>query len=462
MPDYTPHCPAKEKRLLYDTTDQADVCVVGAGTSGLAAATATARSGARVLLVERSGFLGGLGTGAAMGVFCGMYTRSAAPRPVPAWFGGTIVDRLRRLGACYQSPFGTTTLVHYDPDVLKTVYDDIVAEHGVGLLTHSTLVAATRTGRRAETATVVTPGRTRRIAAAEWIDASGDAALCVRLGIECRQQPGNQTQPATLIFRMAGVDSARGPSRTELNDRMRADAAGGRYDLPRTSGSFYPTVHDGEVVVNMTRVRVNGTDVDELAAAEAAACRQVREYACWLIERVSGFEQAHVSAVASHLGIRESRRLAGRLVLDADMLRGGRRTATDLGYGAWPLEIHDPGGSGTLIEWLPDDTLYGVPSDATRPQDLDNVRVVGRCMSTTAEAHASTRVMGTCFSVGEGAGAAAAHAARNAAAPGTAVTESLATWRAETTEPAVPPTAGRLTTGSRSRGNADESTWYRI
>ncbi len=413
------------------TIERADVCVVGAGASGLAAAVSAARYGARVLLVERSGFLGGLGTGAAMGTFCGMYTSGPAPRAVPGWFGRAVVGYLSEVGATHRSLFGATELVHYDPDLLRVVYDRLTAEFGVRVLGHSVLVEAARADRRVESAIVATPGDPRRVEASVWIDASGDAVLCHRLGVPCRQRSGSEAQPATLVFRMAAVDIARGPARAELNDRMRHDAASGRYDLPRVSGSYYPTSHHGEVVVNMTRVAVDGTDADDLTRAETAARRQVYEYARWLCERVPGFEKSYICAVAPQLGIRETRRLVGRTELDADWLRSGRHTDHDLGYGGWPFELHDPRGAGTRIEWLPDDTVYAVPADATRPPALDNLWAIGRCLSATPEAHASTRVMGTCFSVGEGAGAAAADQAthRGAEPRWPTVLGALNDWR---------------------------------
>ena len=118
--------------------------------------------------------------------------------------------------------------------------------------------------------------------------------------------------------------------------------------------------------------------------------------------------------------------------IDADHLRRGTRSDLDAGEGAWPFELHDPAGAGTTLEWLPDGVVYGVPIDATRPRDLDNLWVVGRCMSTTREAHASTRVMGTCFSVGESIGALAA---RLVGDPARAVRrddlDGIASWRSE-------------------------------
>src|SRR5207253_4930031 len=120
-----------------------DVCVVGSGAAGMAAACSAARAGAEVLLVERYGFLGGLGTGAIIGAFCGLYTAGRAPRPIRTGFGWTVVEELVRRGAAYRFPFGPagkTLLVHYDAEVLKRVYDQLAIDAGVRLLLHALAV----------------------------------------------------------------------------------------------------------------------------------------------------------------------------------------------------------------------------------------------------------------------------------------------------------------------------------
>jgi hypothetical protein len=399
----------------------------------MAAAVSAARAGARVLLVEQQGFLGGMSTGAALGVFCGLYSSGPAPQPLSTGFGWQVVADLVAHDACYRGELGPTYLVHYDPDALKLAYDEAARAAGVRVMSHATLVDTASEGRRIVTAELTTPGGSTTVTARSWVDASGDAVLCHRAGASLEHRDKDSAQPATLVFRMAGVDIACPLlPRAELNDLMHRDAVSGRFELPRTSGSLYATSHPGEVVLNMTRVSVDAVDAFDLARAEAVARRQVREYARWLVERVPGFQHAFVSMVAN-LGIRESRRLRGRTVMDATWLRSGRRTGADLGYGAWPMESHDPRGSGTRIEWLDDDTVYGVPSGAALPAELDNVWVVGRCLSADPEAHASTRVMGTCFSVGEGAGAVAATRAVDGLAPDAAVADALRAvegWRA--------------------------------
>ena len=109
----------------------------------------------------------------------------------------------------------------------------------------------------------------------------------------------------------------------------------------------------------------------------------------------------------------ETRRLVPYRRIEADDLRRGLCGGQDMGAGAWPFEVHDPSATHTRLEWLADGTVYQVPLNALTTPVLANLMVAGRCMGATSEAHASTRVIATCFSVGEAVGALAAQGERD-------------------------------------------------
>jgi hypothetical protein len=397
------------------TEQRIDVCVVGGGAAGVAAAWSVARAGASVLLIERYGFLGGMGTAAMMGTFCGLYTSGPSPRPVPAGFGWTVVRHLLSKHAAYRSRFERTFLVHYDPDVLKVTYDCLAEEAGVKVLLHSLCTQVETDDGAIEWIRVETRDEPVCVRARVYIDCSGDAELFYRAGapVELGDKRG-RVQPASAIFRMANVDLALASSvsRQQLNALMRSDFDSGTWPLARLSGSFYPTTNPNEVVVNMTRVNVNGVDPEDLSRGEREGRRQIQLYARWLCKRVSGFSNAYVSAIGVQLGLRETRRIVPHRWLTASDLRAGYCSDQDLGAGAWPFEVHDPEGTGTRLEWLPDGTIYYIPLSAVTSPCLSNALAAGRCIGASSEAHASTRVMGTCFSLGEAVGALAADCAK--------------------------------------------------
>ncbi len=80
------------------TTERYDVLVIGGGAAGVAAAAGAAREGARTLLVERFGFLGGAATNANVLAYCGFWTQRDPPRMGVRGIGAAVLDELQLLG----------------------------------------------------------------------------------------------------------------------------------------------------------------------------------------------------------------------------------------------------------------------------------------------------------------------------------------------------------------------------
>lgn len=222
-------------------------------------------------------------------------------------------------------------------------------------------------------------------------------------------------QPLTTTFRLAGVDATATPT-AELHRLMRAAAESGDFALPRTEGSAHRTVLPGVVHTNLTRVNdVNPLDPWELSAAERLGRRQVREYTRFLRSRVPGYADARLISVATHIGVRESRRLVGRYVLTREDVLSARRFADEIAQCGAPIEDH-AGGSSTIWQYVggdgdPTGMTYGVPYRCLLPEDVSGLLVAGRCLSATHDAHASVRSMAQCMAMGQAAGTAAAMAA---------------------------------------------------
>jgi len=387
-----------------------DVVVVGAGSAGTTAAIAAARTGARTLLVDRFGFLGGTST-AVLDTFYAFYTPGEHPEKVVSGIPDEVVSRLSERGMAFERPntYGAGTGITYDPETLKRVWDELTEEAEVRTLPHSFVFGVDLDDARVVGVDVATKSGVRRLEARVVVDASGDADVCALAGAPF-EPPGEGVQSLSTVFRMANVDVARaeGVPKQELWRLMREARDTGRYALTRIEGSAHRTPHEGVMMALMTRVRnVDATDADQLAAAEREGRRQAHEYFRFLRENVPGYERAALVSTSPAIGVRESRRILGEHVLTADEILAATRFSDQIARCGAPIEEHHA-GDDTRWVYLADGATYGIPFRTLQPRGLDNVLVAGRCFSATHDAHASARSMGTCMAMGQAAGTAAA------------------------------------------------------
>jgi glycine/D-amino acid oxidase-like deaminating enzyme len=394
--------------------DEVDVLVAGAGSAGSTAAIAAARAGAKTLVVERYGFMGGVSTG-VLDTFYGFYTPGETTKKVVGGIPDRVVERLtERAGAFIrQNTFGSGGGVTYDPETLKMVWEDEALGAGARILLHSfcTDVVTSKDGRRVEEVILNGKRGLMRVKARYFVDATGDADVCFRAGAPFEKAGENEpAQTLTTTFRLANVDVAKARSypKEHLHGLMREANESGLYDLPREEGSAHRTPVPGVVLAIMTRVDGHDpTDPVSLTEAEIKGRRQVAEYVRFLVDRVPGYEDARLIALSAQIGVRETRRIHGDYRLTADDVLGARKFEDTVGQCGAPIEDHHP-GRDTKWVYVPDSGVYDIPYRCLIPQGLDNVLVAGRCLSATHDAHASCRSMAQTMAMGEAAGTAAA------------------------------------------------------
>jgi len=408
--------PEREAGVLAD----ADVIVAGGGPAGLGAAVAAARAGARVVLCERYGFLGGNLTVAKVGTICGLYVGGDEAGEFDFVVGGIareVAEALARDGAGIGPvPFKETAVFLYVPWAVKRLADHLVMEEEtLELLLHSlvadvvvddgalrALVLATKRGPRAVTGKV-------------FVDCTGDADVATFAGVPSELGPPGARQFGSMQFVMQHVDApaamAAVPRLGDLIDEYGAH-------LSRDGGAIIPTFRPGEFVGAMTRVRnrdgtpVDVTDVRQATWGELEGRRLAEEAAAFLREHVPGFADAFLDDTATALGVRETRRVVGDYVLTGDDVKRGATFDDGVARGAWPCEYHVRGRT-TEYEFLPAGVSYQVPFGSLRPRGVPNLLVAGRCLSADHDALASIRVMGPSLALGQAAGTAAAIAARD-------------------------------------------------
>ena len=397
-----------------------DVLIVGAGSAGCCAAIAAREAGAEsVLLLERHGFAGGLST-QALDTFYGFFTPGDTPRKVVGGVPDTVVDALDQAGAIFLRPntYGAGTGVNYNPERLKLVWDRLLAEAGVRVLFHATLIGVEcEASGRIATAVVWTKNGLFRISAKRFIDASGDADLCQLAAIPCEIAGEHEpAQTLTTTFRMSNVDLAayeRAGGKTMLQRRMATAVETGSHPLPRRSGSLHAMNAIGCIATVAVRVAVpHATDSRQLTLAEVEGRRQAFAYEAFLRECVPGFEHSAIIGLSHQIGVRETRRVFGEYRLTrADCLGVARFEDRVLLCGA-PIEDHREAGAGggeeTAWAYVPAGAAYDVPYRSLVPRGRDELWVVGRCFSATHDAHASCRSMAQTMAMGMAAGTAAA------------------------------------------------------
>lgn len=412
-----------------------DVVVLGGGPAGISAAAAAACNGARVLLAERYGFLGGMGTAAGVTNFCGLHANVFGDiRQVVHGVADDLLMRMRRLDGLNE-PHLVLGKIHaqaYDMSAFKCAADALLADHGVHLLFHALAAGVARHADGSLDALLLETKSGRvAVRARCFIDCSGDADIAHWAGVPTEKGDGHgHMLYPTLMFRVGNVDAQRaGEAWKTIPALMDEAESAGEFRFPRRGAVVRPQKHPYEWRVNVTQLRkldgsaTDGTDAYSLSEGEIEGRRQIVEYLRFLRARVPGFEQAYALDIAPQLGIRETRRLIGEAVLTADDVLQCADFPDAIGVNGWPLEKHVAGDVQWVWPPIPDSRGYNqLPYRMLLPRrasagGVDNLLVAGRCASMTHDGQSAARVSGACFVMGQAAGTAAALAVRDGRSP---------------------------------------------
>lgn len=399
-------------------TDHYDVIVIGGGSAGIAAASGAARCGARTLLVERYGFLGGAATNALVLAYCGFYL--PGPRPVPAveGVGAALLAGLRAIGQPVEPRLSRNGnwIVMSDPEAVKLATDRLISASGAEVRLHCQLIDARREGNGMTGAVLADAAGLHRVTASAWVDASGEATLAARAGAALNPAVHAGTvQPASYPARLGGVAADARIDREALSDAIRRLDAGASPAITRRDGGvLIPLPWPGQWWWTAIDLVTDGLHGQDLARAERLGRERVHR-ALDILRTQAGFESAVLLATGPQLGLRETRRPISREDLRGADALAGRRLADGLGRASWPIEHHAAPGQATFTP-LGGEGYFDIPADALRAQAIDNLYLAGRVVGSDPQAYSSVRVMGTAFATGHAAGVLAATAAENGTA----------------------------------------------
>lgn len=418
-----------------------DVIVCGAGPAGIVAALASARHGARTLLVEQLPVVGGM-AGTGLG-WLGFYDN--AGRRVVGGLPWSIVQRLldtdsasvrRWTGASDDEWFESSTL-RVDPEAVKRVATTMLEEAGVEILVRTSVVGLSSEEAGLHAIRINNKSGAQTVYATRVIDCTGDGDLAAMAGAEFEigRRGDGITQPMTMIFALVGVDldeavrsgvgweapweevAPRRGSRRNRSVQIDFSRWGSEISALLPNGVPRMWVHDhGDGMFytgNFAHIGLlNGANGGQLSAGEIEGRKFVWSFVDFLRACVPGFDSARIANVATHIGVRETRRVHGQYWITYEDAVRARQFADSVAQSGNMLDVHHAVKGeferlplGSQIDGF---GSFGIPFGALVPRGVDGMLMAGRCVSGEREAQASFRVMGTCMAMGQAAGTAAA------------------------------------------------------
>ena len=401
--------------------DSWDVIVVGGGPSGSTAAAAAAREGARTLLIESSGALGGSGTSALVPAWCPF---SDQEKVIYRGMAETVLEKCK--AGMPHVRREDVDWIPIDPERLKRVYDDLVTGSGAKLL-FNTVLSAVERDERGGVSTLIVSNKQGLSAyqAKVYIDCTGDADLAAWAGAEFHK--GNESgelMPATHCFILSNVDDFAyrhlyqsggslhsGNPKSRIFDILKS----GKYPLIPDAHMCNNSVGPGAVGFNAGHIwNVDNTDPASVSEALILGRKMAAQYRDALADYCpEAFGNAFLSVTGSQVGIRETRRIVGDYTLTLDDYLARRSFCDEICRNSYFIDIHHSLGASAPegYHYGPGES-HGIPYRCLVPKGLRNVLVAGRPISCDATVQGSVRVMPVCLAMGEAAGIAAAHSAR--------------------------------------------------
>jgi hypothetical protein len=410
-----------------------DVLVIGGGTAGSAAGIAAARAGMRVLIIEREAALGGTATLAQVTPMMGV---GIAGNPDTSGINAEVKRRMREAGHC--QAWGSNDGI-FDPEMLKTVLEDMAGETGCQILYNTEFLAAETANGKISGVLNHNRSGFSRISADVYIDGSADAVVALSAGVKCEEGRKGKNQHMSLRFMMGGIDQeALYNHITEIGgwvmsaQQIEFASLWTYTDSPLTE-LFRKGVKDGVIkyedaiyiqafnVPGMPGVfSFNCPEAHQLYQANDAECvtqviircrAAARRLAKFFKIYLRGFENAYILSTASMPGIRESRRIVGRYFVTADDYNNRARFDDAIAQLAYPIDIHG-GECDVSVTPMEKGEFMEIPFRCLIPAEVDNLLVAGRCMSADFYAQSALRIQPTCRATGEAAGIAAAIAVK--------------------------------------------------
>lgn len=390
-----------------------DVVVAGSGPAGIGAAINAGRNGAKTLIIESMGRVGGVSTAGLMSHFTGTVGNKTYHEVIRRASSKNILQK-----ASYN--------VNIDPELLTITYLEMLEEAGVDILLYTSVCDVVMDGDKLCGVICLNKSGFIKINSKVVIDATGDGDVAQKSGAEfvLGREKDNKMQPATLMFKVGGVDMDRAvlpPSFETTVQTPKGELQSlAREILPSPAGHvlLYPSPILGVVTCNMTNATdIDGTNADDLTRAEITCRKQIEPIVRFLREYVPGYENCYALSSASLIGIRETRHFKGVKTITEDDILSARQFEDAVVYGAlFNFDVHNITGSGLDKTGVQNEFKqtkgYTIPYGCMVPEKIEGLLLSGRNISGTHIAHSNFRAMPICMGIGEACGIASAIAVK--------------------------------------------------
>ncbi len=383
-----------------------DVIVAGGGSAGCTAAIASARLGARTLLVERNHCLGGAATMRNVLTWCGLYTLGETRRQVVRGIADEVLSAQRALGGLGPVTSFRGVFVPFDPETLKLVLDKLALTSDVELRFGATVLSAGRMEGRLTELTIAHHGGLETHKGRAFVDCTGDGDLAAFGGASTRYGNPDGVNLGTLGCRFGGIPESVAITVDHVTNAIDA------LDFPTDATTKDRCVIvrlpiSGDLVLYLPSHAYDPRDGRSLAHAETGARVQTWNY-LKAVRAIPGCEGAYLVSSGPEIGTRESRHLNCSHQLTWTAIEERSTYGDTIALGAWGAEWHDRTTYRSEFDYPPDMGSYEIPMGCLRSCNTTNLFCAGRLADGDRKGGAAIRVMGTAMATGQAAGTAAA------------------------------------------------------
>jgi hypothetical protein len=401
-----------------------DVIVTGGGTAGALAAIASGRMGMKTLLIESNGYVGGTGTGGIVSPMMSNHKDDYISD-----LNNEIILKLKETG----DGFGNW----FNPEVLKYVLERMIVEAGVKIRYYSNTFQIVKKEKLINSILVQSKSGVEEFKGKIFIDSTGDADISRLSGIKIAK--GNKNvinQPISLRFIMSNINVSEFSSYVEklgqkheldVNEFSTAHTKDGKFplqpifeeavkngDLQEEDARYFQCFsipgRSSDLTFNCPEIfqQLDGSSVEDLTTAQIVGKQKIFRYVKFL-KTLPGFKSSYLSLIAPLVGVRESVRIQGKYVLTGKDILTYKKFDNRILSSNYPVDIHNlSNDEADYIEKLRSnvnalESYYDIPSDIMLCNEIDNLIVAGRCVSTDFIAQSAIRIQNICRGMGEAA-----------------------------------------------------------